>query len=151
MSDETAEPRVSHVSRNGEPRNADDAGGPQELRVEHDGETYTVEKGDDGLYEHPGEDAPDEVVQAVAGANGPMDGDRYDLSPPTEDAPEETETEELQRIDGVGPARADDLRAEGVETLADLARTDPATVATATDVSEETAEEFVAAAVEVGA
>jgi len=63
------EPTVKHVSRNGNPRNEDDHGGTQEVHVEHDGETYECEKGSSGLYEHPGEDAPEAVVAAVAEVN----------------------------------------------------------------------------------
>lgn len=84
---DTDDPTVKHVSTNGKPRNEEDHGGDQQLRVEHAGETYTAAKGDAGMYEHPGEDAPKAVVQAVAEVNDGLDAaDDRRAAPTTGDA-----------------------------------------------------------------
>ncbi len=72
-------------------------------------------------------------------ASGGDDGDAE------EDAEGGEETgEDLQRIDGIGPARAKNLRVLGIETPHDLADVDAAELADALDVGEETVDEWQA-------
>jgi polyhydroxyalkanoate synthase len=52
----------------------------------------------------------------------------------------------VESIDGIGPAYAEDLRAAGVESVADLAAADPVAVAERADIAPGRVEDWVAAA-----
>ena len=65
----------------------------------------------------------------------------------SEDADEEAQSSEsVTAVDGIGPARAEDLSEAGIETVAALAEADAEMVADATDVETDTATTWIGAA-----
>jgi polyhydroxyalkanoate synthase len=90
-----------------------------------------------------------ETEQAVKGS-GPEDAPRAPQSATaagssaTEaEGDEEAESADVEDIDGIGPTYADRLTAAGIETIADLAASDPETVADAAETSESRAEDWL--------
>lgn len=76
-----------------------------------------------------------ESIEIESESNGEMS--------PAGDGDEAESTLDVETVDGIGPSYAEDLRAEGIETVDDLATADAGTVAEATGVSEERAEEWI--------
>ncbi|WP_255170280.1 helix-hairpin-helix domain-containing protein [Natrononativus amylolyticus] len=84
----------------------------------------------DSLTEPTGE--PESAAEP-AEATGPTE---TDATPEVEKEPTDTPSEPVNSIKGIGPAYADRLAAEGVETVSDLATADAAALAEGTDISE---------------
>ena len=55
----------------------------------------------------------------------------------------DAERTDVEAVDGVGPTYAERLRAAGMRTVAQLAESDPETVADAADVSPDRAEKWI--------
>lgn len=95
-----------------------------------------------------------ETEQAVKGG-GPSDAPRAPQSATAAGEDQDEEAEEaataesiddsppVDQVDGIGPTYAERLTAAGIETIADLAASDAATVAEAAETSESRAEDWL--------
>jgi len=88
----------------------------------------------------------DEGVEVEVMEPGADDDEDDVVSADTGDEDREATGMDLETIDGIGPAYAERLRDGGIETVAELAESDPGTVVEAASVGTARAERWVAAA-----
>lgn len=107
-----------------------------EARRSRDGDSVTVEREPDTTSE-----------DAVKGTGSDTESSTASPETATEDSstPDETddESESVEVIKGIGPTYRDRLQDSGIETVADLAASDAATVAEAAETSEGRAADWV--------
>ncbi|MFB6084243.1 MAG: PHA/PHB synthase family protein [Halorientalis sp.] len=73
------------------------------------------------------------------------EGDETEAEPETEEEPpaDDEDADSVDTVDGIGPTYTERLEAAGIETTADLAAADAATVAEAAEVSESRAQDWI--------
>jgi predicted flap endonuclease-1-like 5' DNA nuclease len=117
----------------------------EELEAEHAGPYGTVRVEDAMEYLLDLAEAADGVDPGSVGAGDGSPGESDDGSPGEPDGGDGDEGRDLTAVPGIGAARADALRAAGLDDLAALRAADPDALATVDGIGEERAAEIKAA------
>lgn len=109
--------------------------------AEADADAADADEADDGVEAETDDTAEDDTDAEAAEADE-ADADEAD------DGPEEPEgsSDPVTELNGIGPAYADRLAGQGIETVGELAAADAAAVAAETDLGEKRVEDWISQA-----